>query len=51
MKLIDFKPDDDFTFLTLAFITLVPGLYHSLIAFRAYLGYEGYSFDDIADLN
>ncbi|KAH7639078.1 hypothetical protein DERF_006041 [Dermatophagoides farinae] len=48
---IAFKPDDNFTFLTLAFITLVPGLYHCMIAFRAYRGYDGYSFDDIADLN
>ncbi|KAH9426929.1 hypothetical protein DERP_011598 [Dermatophagoides pteronyssinus] len=51
MDWIAFRPDDNFTFLTLAFITLVPGLYHSIIAFRAYRGYDGYSFDDIADLN
>ena len=51
MGWIQFKPDDNFTFLTLAFITLVPGFYHCMIAFRAFRGYEGYSFDDIADLN
>ncbi|KAF7490837.1 Transmembrane protein [Sarcoptes scabiei] len=51
MRWIEFQPEDNFTLPILAFITLVPGFYHCLLAFRAYRGYEGCSFDDIVDLN
>lgn len=51
LGLIAFQPENAITFLILAFITFVPGAYHCVIVFRAIRGDEGYSLDDIADLN
>lgn len=50
-NLIEFKPGDSISFLLLSFITIVPGFYHCFIAIQAFRGEDGYSFDDIADLN
>lgn len=49
--LISFQPIDSLSYLILAFITLIPGCYHCFIAWKAFRGEDGYSLDDIADLN
>lgn len=37
--------------LILGVLTFIPGFYHVRIAYYAWMGYRGYSFDDIPDFN
>ncbi|CDW53471.1 UPF0414 transmembrane protein C20orf30 homolog [Trichuris trichiura] len=37
--------------LILGIIMFIPGFYHVRIAYYAFKGYQGYSFDDIPDFN
>lgn len=43
--LIEFQPEDSLSYLIITAITLIPGAYHTMIAFRAYRGDEGFNFD------
>ena len=46
-----FSSDRTWPVLTLGIITFLPGFYHLRIAYYAWRGYTGYSFDDIPDYN
>lgn len=37
--------------LLLGILTFIPGFYHVRIAYYAWRGYKGYSFEDIPDYN
>uniref|UniRef100_A0A0L8GL10 Transmembrane protein 230 n=1 Tax=Octopus bimaculoides TaxID=37653 RepID=A0A0L8GL10_OCTBM len=43
--------DRTWPLLILGALMFIPGSYHVMIAYYAYKGYEGYSFEDIPDFD
>ena len=43
--------DRTWPLIIIGLIMFIPGAYHTRIAFHAYQGYEGFSFEDIPEFN